>query len=149
MGGFGALRLGARYPELFGVVSSLGGALHNADTLAGGGDPEDWSIAPARRKEVFEYVYGGKKEFFQAHSPWRLVEQHADAIRGRTRIRLIVGDQDPVRGPNRRFHELLERLNIPHAFAVVAGAGHNPGQLYEGLGEDSLAFFVDAFSRVK
>lgn len=147
MGGFGAVRLGFKYPELFGAVTSLGGALHDADSIAGGGRPEDWGIGADRRRKIFEYVYGGERDYFQKFSPWLHAEENADRVRGRTAVRLVVGDQDPLLGPNRRFHELLDRLEVAHGYIVVPGARHNPGQLYEGLGEDPFRFYRDAFSR--
>ncbi len=146
MGGFGAVRLGFQYPELFGALTSLAGALHDVDSIAGGGKPEDWGIGADRRKRIFEYVYGGDKKTFQKYSPWLHADENADRVRGHTAIRLIVGDQDPLLGPNRRFHDLLKKLAIPHEYTVVSGVPHKLGQLYEGLGEESFRFYRDVFS---
>jgi len=144
MGGFGALYLGSRYADVFGVVSSLAGALHNEESLPGGGTPGDWSVPPERRKRVFDAVYGSK-DYFREHSPWLWVEKQADRLRRDSVIRLIVGDQDPVRGPSGRMHDLLGRLEIQHGYEVVAGVGHNPGKLMNQLSVDPLAFYSKTF----
>jgi endo-1,4-beta-xylanase len=133
MGGAGAVKIGFKYPELFGVVSSLGGALHDVESIA-------------ERGATFQDIYGGSRDYFQAHSPWTLAEKNADAIRGKTKIRFLIGDQDGLLSRNRAYHALLEKLRIPHEFEVVAGAKHNAGQLYDGLGDRAFAFYAQAFA---
>ena len=107
--------LGIQVSGSFGVVSTVGAAVHDADAIQGGGDPKEWDVIvkSARRKAVFEEVFGGNIEYFNANNAWTMVEKNADAIRGRTAIRIMVGDRDPLLGPNRRDHELLERLEDP------------------------------------
>lgn len=70
---------------------------------------------------------------------------HADIIRGRTFIRIVVGDQDALLGPNRKYHELLDSLKIEHEYIVVSGIGHREDLLYEWLGPAAVAFYANAF----
>ena len=150
MGGQGSAYLGFKYPEVFGVVSTVGAAVHDTDAIQGGGDPKEWDVIvkSARRKALFEEVFGGNIEYFNANNAWTMVEKNADAIRGRTAIRIMVGDRDPLLGPNRRYDELLERLKIPHTFHVVAGAPHNFAVVYDKLDSNPFQFYADAFANI-
>jgi endo-1,4-beta-xylanase len=129
MGGFGAARIGFKYPDLFSAVSIMAGALL-----------DDASIATTR-PDLFTKNFGAHTAFFHANSPWVVVEQNAAAIRGRTAVRIAVGDQDSLLVRNRNYHELLGRLKIDHEYTVVPGVGHDSARLYEKLGEDSFAFY--------
>jgi endo-1,4-beta-xylanase len=130
MGGFGALRLGFKYPQLFGTVSALAP-----------------SIKPmAEEPEVVREPFGDDQAYWDEAGPWNIVEQNAGKIRGRTRVRLLVGDQDPLLGPVTDYHTLLTSLGIEHQFAVVAGAHHRYDQIISGLPGDALQFWKTAFT---
>jgi acetyl esterase/lipase len=129
MGGFGAARIGFKYPDTFGLVSILAGALHTADTLA------------ERRKEIFHNTYGADKDYYTAESPWTILERNADRIRGRTRVRVWVGEKDGLLAWNTRYHELLDKLKIAHDFRVVPGAAHNYRQVQDAVGPRGFAFY--------
>lgn len=81
-----------------------------------------------------------------ANSPWKLVEQNADKIRGKAAVRIVVGDKDGLLARNTSYHELLDKLKITHDFTVVKGATHSPGPLFDGAGDATWAFFKRAFS---
>jgi endo-1,4-beta-xylanase len=134
MGGAGAAKWGFKYTDLFATVSILAGALHDAESIQRRGG--DAGIANTY----------GSIERFNEHNPWRLVEQNADAIRGRTAVRIAVGEKDGLLATNTRYHELLEKLGIDHTFHVIPGAPHSPNPVYEGLGDENWAFFRKAFS---
>lgn len=131
MGGAGAAKIGFKYPELFGAVSILAGALHDLDSTK-------------TRGTTFRDIYGGREDYFQANSPWKLVEKNAEAIRGKTAIRIVVGDKDGLLGRNREYHELLEKLKISHEFRVIKDVGHAAGPLYDALGEKNWRFYTQA-----
>lgn len=135
MGGAGAPKIGFKHPELFGVVSILAGALHDLESYKS-------------RGTAFQDIYGGKDEYFQANSPWELVEKNADAIRGKTHIRILVGDKDGLLERNQNFAKLLDKLKIPHQVEVVEGVAHSAGPLYDGLGERAFSFYTKAFEEV-
>jgi hypothetical protein len=44
--------------------------------------------------DVYQRLFDGNAEKFKAESPWTLVATQADAIRGKTAIRIVVGDRD-------------------------------------------------------
>ena len=137
MGGFGAARLGFGHPELFGAVSISAGALLDADRIREN---------PTRQRGLFRSVWGEDFAYFEACSPWHITRQNADAIRGRTAVRVVVGDQDRLLGANERYHQLLDELGIAHTYTVVPGAGHGYDEKFLPLGVGSFAFFADAFA---
>jgi endo-1,4-beta-xylanase len=133
MGGAGAPKLGFKYPEQFGAVSILAGALHDLESYKS-------------RGTAFQDIYGGKADYFEANSPWQLVEQNAEQIRGRSAVRIIVGGKDNLLGRNTAYHELLDKLKISHDFTVVPDAPHSPGPIFDGAGDATWAFFKRAFA---
>ncbi|MCI0538451.1 MAG: prolyl oligopeptidase family serine peptidase [Verrucomicrobiales bacterium] len=133
MGGAGAPKLGFKYQELFGAVSILAGALHDLESYKS-------------RGTAFQDIYGGKADYFEANSPWQLVEQNADKIRGRTAVRIVVGGKDGLLGRNTEFHQLLDKLKIAHDFTVVPDAPHSPGPLFDGVGDVTWDFYKRAFA---
>jgi enterochelin esterase-like enzyme len=118
MGGFGAAHLGFKYPGVFGIVSMLSAALFDEST---------------------------NPQFIDATSPWKLAARNASAIRGRTIIRMIVGNQDSLVELNRKFDLLLDGLNIEHEYVVLPGIGHNEALLYQRLGERAWSFYAKAW----
>jgi enterochelin esterase-like enzyme len=130
MGGFGAAHLGFKYPDLFGSVSIRAGALLDDDGAAGA---PDLIATPG----LFEKCFGNL-QYFHAGSPWVVVRDNAGRIRGRTVVRMAVGDNDALFPRNRRYHELLNELDIVHEFTILPGVGHDPEALYTALSCASL-----------
>ncbi len=133
MGGFGAARLGFKYPGTFGAISMLAGALHDETTLA------------ERRSSIFTNVFGGDTKRFKAQSPWTLAEQSA-AGKPTLQIRQVVGDRDPTLAYNRNFDAHLTRLGVAHEFTVLPGVGHSPNQICTALGESNWEFYRRVFN---
>jgi enterochelin esterase-like enzyme len=130
MGGYGAAHLGFKYPELFGVVGIMAGALVT---------PSD-TVVPA----VFAKMFGSDPAYVQANNPFELVRKNAEAIRGRTTVRVAVGDQDNLQVRDRAFHDLLGELKIEHEFEMVPGVAHNGALFYKTLGAGALAYYQKA-----
>jgi S-formylglutathione hydrolase FrmB len=142
MGGYGAARLGFKYPDLFRAVSIMGGGPLQADLL------DDAPRAGRRRAtEVLAQVYGGDPEYFRRVSPRVLAEQHAEAITRGSLIRMVCGEEDETFANNRDFHEHLVRLGIPHGWTVLAGVDHNPLRTLEALGDSNWGFYRQAFAQ--
>ncbi len=133
MGGAGAPKLGFKFPELFGVVGVMAGALHDYDSYA-------------TRGTALQDLYNGSRPYFEANSPWQLVVANADLIRGRTHVRIAVGNEDRLMEKNVAFHELLTELGIAHDFDVLPGVSHNPREVYDALGDKTWDFYRDAFA---
>jgi len=131
MGGFGAARLGFKYPDLFGSISIIDGALLGLDTIK------------QRHRVQFDRIFAGSDEKFTAASPFTLAEANADKVRGRTAVRMEVG---ALVGSNAAFHELLGRLKVGHGYQVHEGAGHNHGVIFDRLGDKAWEFYRGAFA---
>jgi acetyl esterase/lipase/S-formylglutathione hydrolase FrmB len=139
MGGYGAARLGFKYPDLFRAVSIVG---------AGPMQPELVQTPRAGRQraaEVLQKVYGGDQAYFRSVSPRTLAEQNAEAIAKGSLVRIVIGDQDETFENNRAFHEHLERLRIPHGWTVLRGVAHDPMSVLNALGDDNWVFYRAAF----
>ncbi|MBQ8674383.1 MAG: hypothetical protein IJ511_10190 [Bacteroides sp.] len=127
MGGCGSLRLAFKYPELFGAVSSVAGAVVN------------WEEEHMTR--ALECTFGdvnnpASKAYFDALHPAVFATRNASLIRkSGMKVRLFVGTADKLYNDNgtpitTRFHELLEQLGIAHTYDIVPGANHSPRQLF-------------------
>lgn len=140
MGGYGAARLGFKYPELFRSISIMGGGPLQTDLLAG---PR---AGKRRAAEVLERVYGGDPDYFTGVSPRILAERHADVIKKGSLVRQVCGEKDETFDNNRDFHEHLERLGIPHTWTVLEGVDHDPLATLTALGDSNWAFYRQAFA---
>jgi poly(3-hydroxybutyrate) depolymerase len=140
MGGYGAARLGFKHHDLFAGVSILAGGPLDLE-LQG---PKA-AANPVGRERILRNVFGGDLAVFQAQSPWVLAEQHAAAVRGKTRVRMAIGERDFTLSLNRKFSARLKDLSIPHTFTMVPGVGHDTMALLNGLGEGNWEFYSSVF----
>jgi S-formylglutathione hydrolase FrmB len=139
MGGYGAARLGFRYPELFRTVSMMGaGPMQEFLTTV----PR---ASKAQAEELLREVYGGSQAGFQAVSPRRYARENAARLARGSRLRLVIGDRDETFENNRDFHLYLGSLGIPHDWIVLPGVGHDPFQVLTALGDRQWAFYREAF----
>ncbi len=139
MGGAGSLRIGFDHPELFGTVSS---------TAAGIVDMSQQALSAAA-KEGFQIMYSGDMEYYKASTAWAIVEKNADKIRGRTNIRMIVGDNDRLMARNQWFDGLLTRLGIQHEFVISKGSIHNLREEISRVDSNPFEFYAKAFANTK
>lgn len=140
MGGYGAARLGFKYPDLFRGVSIMGGGPLQAELI------QTPRASRQRAAEVLQKVYGGDQEYFRSVSPRRLAEQNATAISKDSVIRQVCGDEDETFAVNEEFHRHLERLGVPHTWTVLQGVDHNPLAVIEKLGDDNWSFHRQVFA---
>ena len=133
MGGYGSLHLGFKYPELFGVVSSIAPSITTYEM---------------ERKEVILPTFEDDVDYFNANSPTTLIQNNAGYIRENTIIRLLVGDQDFLYGLIQKFHQQLTDLQINHQYAIAKGADHDYREVVSQLDFDSFTFWATAFKHV-
>jgi glyoxylase-like metal-dependent hydrolase (beta-lactamase superfamily II)/S-formylglutathione hydrolase FrmB len=148
MGGFGAIRLAFKYPELFGFTSSIAGALidfqdeHNPQYLANTFGPTSGTNS---EKSI---------EFFNAIHPRFYARQNAELIKNNVKVRLIVGDQDWLYNNNgklitNKFSDYLDSLGIKHDYTVLKNVGHMvPVEFTNGTREYPVQFWADAFKSI-
>lgn len=143
MGGYGSARFGFKYPDYFSAISML-----NPGPMQETLDIEDAPIVGRdRAQDVIDRVFGGDMGYFQSHSPWHLVAENADKVRGQLKIRMILGELDDITLTNKEFSERMNQFNIVHDVIVLENAGHNPRQMFTALGEDYWGFFNEAFAK--
>jgi enterochelin esterase-like enzyme len=141
MGGYGAARLGFKYPQLFGAVSILAGGpldLDFAGPRAAGN--------PAERERILNGTFGSDLDYYRSQNPIRVAEQQADAVRGKVRVRMAVGSRDNTGPLNRAYSDHLKKLNIAHTFTIVPGMGHDTLALLRGLGDANWEFYGAALT---
>jgi S-formylglutathione hydrolase FrmB len=145
MGGFGAIRLAFKYPELFGFTSSIAGALiefqdeHNPQYLVN-------TFGPATGRGSEKSI-----EYFNAIHPRFYARQNAELIKNNVKVRLIVGDQDWLYNNNGKlitniFSNYLDSLGIKHEYTVIKNVGHMiPIEIANGNIKYPVEFWADAF----
>ncbi len=145
MGGFGAIRLAFKYPELFGCTSSIAGALiefqdeHNPKYLVNTFGP---ATGPGSEKSI---------EYFNAVHPRFYASKNTELIKKNVKVRLIVGDKDWLFNNNGKlittiFSNYLDSLGIKHEYTVLKNVGHMvPAEFTNGTREYPVQFWVDAF----
>lgn len=143
MGGYGAARFGLLYPELFGAISLI-----NPGPMQPVLDPDN---TPSAGRDVaqrtLDEVFGGDSSAFQRQSPWSLAANFAERECFGTKIRMVLGESDPITPNNLRFSRRLEDLGIAHEIEIVPEAGHNPRAMFARLGDGYWDFFAQAFTK--
>ena len=140
MGGYGAARLGFKYPQLFGAVSILAGGPLDLD-FAG---PRATGN-PAERERILQGTFGGDLDYYRSQNPITVAQQQADAVRGKVRVRIAVGARDNTGPLNRAYSEHLKKLNIAHTFTIVPDVGHDTLALFNGFGESNWELYRAVF----
>jgi S-formylglutathione hydrolase FrmB len=113
MGGYGAIKFGLKYPEIFSLVGSLSGALdvpmrgHDSKFLRPSiisvfGEPESQT---RKDNDIFRIVH----------------EVDAAKIKSLPFIYFACGTEDWLFKPNRDFADLLQTRKIPHEFRELPG----------------------------
>jgi S-formylglutathione hydrolase FrmB len=121
MGGFGALMIAFKHPELFSSVTTHCAALFT-ELPKPSGDP--------RRAQFIASLIGNifgdppDDEFFQSNNPIKLAEVSAAAIKkSGIKIYFDVGEQDRYgfQQTNKVFDDKLNAVGIPHEFHLFPG----------------------------
>lgn len=118
MGGYGALKFGLKYPEMFALAGSFSGALGAASvSVEGRGTSSIRSIA-----EVFGPA---ESETRAANDLFKLVrESTQETIKAMPFLYVDCGNEDFLIQNNRDFVALLAEKKIPHEYRQLPGA-HN------------------------
>jgi putative tributyrin esterase len=123
MGGFGAVRLGLKYPQRFYSIWSHSGGFPTADVL-----PAHW-------------YWSGKPQDLDCYA---LVDQLDPQTM--PRLSFDCGTGDHLLDGNRRFHVFLEARGIPHTYSEHPG-GHN-WEYWNAHVQEALKQHMDALQQV-
>lgn len=119
MGGYGAIRNGLRYAHHFGRIIALSSALLPYKIANAAPDYHDGVAGYNYFKRVFgdlDHLLGSDKD------PEALVTRLRETNAAIPQIYMACGTEDFLLDVNRRFHEFLNRENIPHTYNESAGA---------------------------
>ncbi len=127
MGGFGAIKLALKYPEVFCAAASHSGALWCPSDLDG--------YEGSELHRVFgENPAGGPDDIFALAERCPQVTLPA--------MRIDCGTEDYLLMPNRKFHAHLEKLGIVHEYAESPG-GHD-WAYWDQQVQEASTFFTGA-----
>ncbi|RDV27510.1 hypothetical protein DXV75_05645 [Alteromonas aestuariivivens] len=134
MGGFGALKLAAKYPDYFNSVQTYGAALLSEQFM-----PFKQDAA------AYQNVFSSDPNYFILNSPSYWLKHNADKIRKRhLAIRMLVGSKDGTRRYNDAAHEALQKLGLEHEYGKLEGVAHTPRMYYEADPYGSFGFHEQA-----
>ena len=127
MGGFGALKLAFKYPEMFRVVVSFDALLPDAKALRGD------------EKKLFAKMFGDEAGFAK-NDPLEWLQKNATKLRQMT-IQIAVTDDEPeILKGNRKLHAALEQSKIAHEFKEWVGVSHKKQDLYKKAAVPAFQF---------
>ena len=137
MGGYGALYLSARHPDLFCAAGSMSGALNP--------DMQGWKLTADMAKGIkkeFEKILGPIETNQQVYADASIINM-ADKIKGYS-IKLIFDDgvDDFLIEANRELHRRLVANGTPHDYS------ERPGSHTWEYWQNSLPYHVLFFSKV-
>jgi S-formylglutathione hydrolase FrmB len=115
MGGYGAVKLALRYPELFAFAGGLSPAVDVPSRPFSIRRPLQWRFHSAIFGPAGSPTRHDNDPFVLAQSANPLTTPY---------LYLACGDQEGLLPANRAFADRLAQLNIPHEFHVVEGS-HN------------------------
>jgi S-formylglutathione hydrolase FrmB len=123
MGGYGALHIGFKYPDLFSAVTGNSPAIV-PDTTDGVGD----------------------QAFWDSQLPATLARQNLAKVKTQ-KIRIISGTKDSLFPIAQKMDADLTALGVPHQFFPVLNSPHNHDQLVQYESFDTMAFYGTAFRK--
>lgn len=143
MGGYGALRLAFKYPQLFGAVSSHMGVLIK-QIPAALTNAQDLGRGLGFLNEVFGQPFD--RAFWERNNPFTLAREARGL--GGLKIYFDCGQDDGYGfdAGAQEFHELLQSRGIAHEFHIYPG-GHNWSYVAEHMAA-SMEFHSRAFGLV-
>lgn len=102
MGGFGAMKIGLKYPEKFGRITSWDGPMQTWQTLN-----DDWA-------GIVENMYASEADF-NKHSPWIAATQSARSVEVLPEIHMFSGKTRELAQFSENFSQHLRELGIEHS----------------------------------
>lgn len=119
MGGYGAVKFGLKYPEMFSLVGSFSGALAASSYRTA-------EEVPASIRQALVGIFGEpNSETHKSNDIFRMIsDSTSERIRAAPFIYLSCGTEDFLVQHNREFLKLLNDKKIPHEYRELPGA-HN------------------------
>lgn len=133
MGGFGALHLGLKFPNLFGAISAVAPSILR-----------NLSDEPLFRTS---YTFDNDQSYYEQVGPWNLAKVNSNQLHAEnTNLRILSGANDSNLQPTlHEYHQWLKELHIRHLFVGVKDAGHDYQDILERYGPENFKFWANAF----
>jgi enterochelin esterase-like enzyme len=128
MGGFGAAKFAAKFPELFRAAVVYDGAM------------VDWSVVSKFHPTVAAAMFNQSEAIFDQYSPWHWTSQNAATLRDEVAFRQPVGS---LVANNQNFRDHLTANGISTQY-LETGCPHLLNCLLDAAGADSWSFFGEA-----
>lgn len=147
MGGYGAIKYGLKYPEMFGLVGSFSGALGAAgwtETILAAAGIKSGAIP----KSILSVYGADDSQTRRENDIFRIVKEISpEKVKILPFIYLDCGTEDFLIQNNRDFLALLNEKKIPHEFRELPG-GHT-WQYWEAQIQDFLRLSEKFFNQQK
>jgi enterochelin esterase-like enzyme len=144
MGGFGALVLHLKYPDIFGAAVPLSISIRTDEqymTEDASGWDEQWGrLFGAQGQTGSDRI----TEYYKQNSPFYIIPRFSPSDHKKFHIYIDNGDkEETLCRSNEELHILMRKLNFPHEFRVRDG-GHSFEYWCSAL-PNALRFISDAF----
>jgi S-formylglutathione hydrolase FrmB len=139
MGGYGALMLSMRNPQLFSVCVAMSAAIFTDEEI----------LTSDIHDRYFGDIFGSRpvngvvSEYWKAHSPLHLIDRTDKELLRSVRFYIDCGDDDFIYKGNSALYVKMRNMNIPHEYRVRDGA-HTWNYWRAGL-TDGLKFISEKF----
>ncbi len=118
MGGYGAIKFGLKYPELFTLVGSFSGAIGMVNVT-------EKQVSGAIGKSIDAIFGPANSDLRKANDPFDIIRRATpEKIKALPFLYLDCGTEDFLFQNNRDFVALLLEKKVPHEFRQLPG-GHN------------------------
>ncbi len=144
MGGFGAMSLALKNPELFSISVPMSMSVRTQDQYETE-NAEEWD-------QQWGSIFGGVgtngtdriTDFYKANSPFYLLPKYKNAAHESLRFYLFNGDREhTLAKSNEELHVLMRNLGISHQYKV--GKGGHSFSFWRTSMPDALRFISDGF----
>jgi len=133
MGGFGALKLAFKYPDLFSSVTAFAPGIR---------DPLSFK---KERPDILKRMFDNDPANYEANHPATLVQQNKEKIKHQLPISIYVGTTDYLLAGARAMDQTLTELKIDHVYQEFPDINHNLVKLSEKTKETPFAFAAKNF----
>ena len=119
MGGGGSIKFLVKYPDMFCAAATMSAAVGGKESRNG-------------ETSVYDYA-----------------TQHADQLRGKTGIFMVVGEEDNLFERHGPFLDHLDLLGIACAFKTLPEVGHNLGTVKERFGDEIAQMLAKHYAKAE
>lgn len=132
MGGYGAMELATKFPDMFRAGVAYDAAL------------DTWKTLVDRRAYIATAQFGDDEAYFNLYSPWANATKNAAALRASSALRLVPGTQYQMF--DAAFRDHLAGIPVPLDY-VETNCPHDYGCALGAQGAKSWTFVQSAFER--